>query len=466
MSTVHLSRREITGLVAGALGMQFLPMRSGWAQAAKPPLRLLTIIDSYGLDTRLRPTTWIGSEMGDYPLQASDLGTTLQPLSAYTENMLVPTGMDMVSQRATKGHSGHDGLVQNVLCGSSASSASRPGPNVQQAHESIDVRIGNFLNTEYGLAAPRVFPHLFMTESLASNRTTYCYDPDGRQIRALAGREATLSTLFGNAPALQGPTVAERISTEARLEVLASVGARVRNLRPQLLNANASTVMDAYNSSLDELVAGVQLRASSTCQAPAAGDGRNAEFVFDAIYHAFACDLASSITFAFGSEIVNGNRHGFLQEEDDDGAVKENLDSGLHGVSHSTDEAANKTHERVRIYQASLLAKLLDRLKETTDVDGQSSILDNTVVFYPSYYASNVHKTTNLPNVLIAGKNTNLKGGMHYEVGNATNNQLLVTLAQGLGLPVTEFGGYEGKNKRVASLNAGGPISKMLRTSL
>ena len=118
----------------------------------------------------------------------------------------------------------------------------------------------------------------------------------------------------------------------------------------------------------------------------------------------------------------------------------------------------------MRGYQASLVANLVNRLSTTPDVDG-SMILHNTVIFLTSAMSSNTHQRDNYCLAAIAGKNTNLKGGFHYDCSGSTNNDLLTTLAQGMMIPQAEFGGFNADGNAIATLN-NGPITKMLKATL
>lgn len=465
-------RREFLSLAAAGLGAQFLPLSKGLAQTGKPPLRLVTIVDAYGMEVGKRGRTWVGSESGDYELSEADLGTVLQPLSGYIGNMLIPTGIDLKSLRDAGGATSHDGCAYHCLSGSMVSGGTgnkaRPGPAAVQAHPSIDVRIGDYLNNEYGLPGQRIFPHLYLSDYSDSEHTTFCFDLEGRQIRSRAGAEAIANTLFGD---VEEASPLQQISTQARMQVLDLVGTRLQGLRGELVNANASTVLDAYRSSVEELAGEIEIRAGASCAAPTMSppdgkDGRSNEFIFDAIYHALACDMVSSLTYVIGGEVSNTQRYGFLQSETNNNNVSSYLGGSLHAPSHKPgDAAADTTQEIVRIWQSQLLANLLDRLSATPDVDGQSTIMDNTVIFFPTAMSFNQHKIDNFPYLIIAGNNTRLKGGMHYDCGSFSNNQLLATLAQGLTLPDTEFGGFKGNGDRVGGLVDGGPIEKMLRSA-
>ena len=120
---------------------------------------------------------------------------------------------------------------------------------------------------------------------------------------------------------------------------------------------------------------------------------------------AFACDLASSITFVIGGEKINQLKHADLYdaEEHADSQVQSLLKKVQHSMSHQVSEAADKAHEVVRIHQSAELAKILDDMSVTPDVDG-NTLLDNTVVFVTSAMSSNTHSDDDYCQLLIVSK--------------------------------------------------------------
>ncbi|MEL6183195.1 MAG: DUF1552 domain-containing protein [Myxococcota bacterium] len=433
-------------------------------------MRLLTLIDSYGIPTRGRSQIWVDASTGDYALEDRHLGTILQPLRAYRENMLVISNLSLDSMRATGDAAAHGALTCQTLTGSRASNASsraRPGPNATQAHASLDVRVGEYLNRDYGLSSPRVYSHLLLSDYAENQKATFSFGADGRQIRARSTVPNIVGALFAG---VEGSDVFEQIDAQSQLAVLGLVGDRVRAVRGELSQANASAVMDAYRASVEDLSAELEIRGNQVCEPPnfasIPSNGKDPEttpLIFESIYHAFACDLASSITYAIGGEQINQLNHGYLYDSAfGDSELQRLLRQNFHSPSHRTDEVSDKSHELVRIHQATLLAGLLDRMSSTTDVDGVSSLLDNTVIYVTSAMAKNVHSVDDYAYLLIAGRNTGLQGGRHYDVSQSTNNDLLTTIAQGLSLPDVQFGGHRMGNGPVAALN-NGPIEKMLR---
>lgn len=462
------TRRRFLQIASSLLAVPFASFGGREAgAAAKPPLRLLTVIDSYGLPAVARSEAWLGSSVGDYALAGEPLGTVLSPLSAYRDNMLVVSGLSMDSLRLSRDAATHDKVTGHALTGSSGPFV---GAAMTRPHASLDVRVGQFLSEEYGLASPRVYPHISLSDYAEPATTAFSFDAGGSQIRAIAGPRNAALTLFG---AAASDPVAETLDYQSHQLALGLVRERVQSIRGELVNANASGVLDAYRSSVEQLATELELRSDSVCVSPDVNqiraDGKFVEaweFVphsFDNVFQALACDLVSSLTYSIGGETINQLRHRFLYDaaEHADASLLGLLTKNFHAASHVTTPVAEKVHELVRTYQSEQLAGLLDKLSTTPDVDG-STILDNTVVFVTSAMSNNTHKVDDYGHLVIAGQNSGLKGGFHYDGSGSTNNDLLTTLARGLGLPDESFGGYDKSGALMAGIN-NGPIGKMLK---
>ena len=425
------------------------------------PLRLLTVIDHFGVPLPDRNSTWIRSPSGDYALQPDDLGSILSQLSNFRENMLVLSNMNLESSIRTGSRVTHAGFVHHTL------GASRPNneqsSNARIPHASIDFRIGEFLNEQNN----RPHPHLFFTDYTERNEPTYCYNNSGVLIRSASGGQSAADRTFGSTN-----VEVDELQTATQQDVLEKVSSRVQALNGAFNNTsdNFQEKLDAYDESVSTLATQLEQQATASCELPdgfsVGGSGRNTssgrrDDVLQVVGHIFRCNLASAVTYQFGGELMNQHSHNFLGGS---GTVRTLLRRNFHSASHRNDDAAIETHRRVRVHQAQIVRNLLNTLAATTDVDG-SSVLDNTVVFLPTCMARNTHQRTNYAQAIIAGNNTNLIGGMHYDIGGRTNNELLVTIAQGLNMPITEHGGFRNNGSRVNSLN-NGPIEKMLKTTL
>ena len=100
---------------------------------------------------------------------------------------------------------------------------------------------------------------------------------------------------------------------------------------------------------------------------------------------------------------------------------------------------------KINAYHTSLLAYYLEKLDATPDGDG--SLLDHLILLYGAGMAdSNEHDPRNLPLLVVGGGSGRLKSGRHLKfAGDRPMANLLVTLADKLGVPVAAIGNSNGK---------------------
>lgn len=450
-----INRRNYLKLASSLLAGSILPSLSTAVRAqndSRPPLRFLVVTDSYGLGQDDRANTWIGSQVGDYELKPEDLGFVLAPFEPFLDNMMVISGMNSTSRIHIGGGNSHDNFTAHCLTGSRGYNGRRRF----QYHESIDQHIGHFLHNDYGLQFPRVYPHLLFANSSGGSPAGFSFKPGGGRASALFGAEQIINSVFGS--------TSNNVNLETQNLALQHIQASLTELRPQLLNANKSVVMDAYQTSVESLTRELELRTSLSCNAPEVLEDspQGTAAIFDAIYNIFACDLVSTIIYSIGKVQFNWSAHGFLTHEDPE--VQAALGLPFHQISHTNTEPNLLAQAVIREWQATLIANLLQRLRNTPEGDGTA--LDNTVVFYTSTMSHNVHAGENYAHLIIAGKNSNLKGGWHYDCRDISGNDLLTTLGQGFTSPITRYGGYDAAGEYVGDPINGGPISKMLINTL
>jgi hypothetical protein len=156
--------------------------------------------------------------------------------------------------------------------------------------------------------------------------------------------------------------------------------------------------------------------------------------MFDLQLLAFEADLTRVFSFKWG--------------RDASGRVfpESGVESGFHGASHHGGrEDRVRTFSEINKYHVSLLPYFMEKLQNT--MDGDSNLLDNTVIVYGSPMAdSNLHNHRRCPLILLGGAGGALEGGLHLrgEDGTPMANVML-SLLQGLGLDDMEsFGNSNG----------------------
>lgn len=474
MSNSQNSRRDFIKMMSAAAVAPLLTMPGAKAFAqSKAPLRMLTLIDTYGIPLETRNTSWVNVTTGDYALSEANLGSILKPLAAYIDNLLVISNIELSSRASARDSKTHHYLTPHTLAGSGAMTRESGEALFTLQHASVDVHIGQYLSSaQYGLTSPRVYDHLYFSDYAEPTETTFCYSQDGIQKRSIAGALNIRNSLFTDTTSINFG-LSQR-QNKLKIDALSLIKGRVTGVNNIVNNSNKEDMLNYYQESLDNLSREIDLKDENIYPVPTElltdvvnggkSDASHIGTMFKNIYHAFAYDLASSITYSFGGEKINQLRYSYLYdaEEHNDEALLALISKNFHAPSHQTDEVASKCHELVRIHQSQELAILIDRLSATIDTDG-STLLDNTVIYFTSQMSNNTHSTEDYALFVIAGKNTRLQGGYHYDLSTSTNNDLLTTLTQSVGMTNDNFGGHNSSGVYDSSLQ-NGAISKMLKS--
>lgn len=117
------------------------------------------------------------------------------------------------------------------------------------------------------------------------------------------------------------------------------------------------------------------------------------------------------------------------------------ISEGHHDLSHhfNNEEKIQKLTEIDRWYTQQL-ARFIQKLHETTDVDG-SSLLHNSMILYGSGNADgNRHTHSNLPLILAGGGGGALKPGRYVQHGSKPMTNLLLRMAGEMGAKMERFG--------------------------
>lgn len=157
----------------------------------------------------------------------------------------------------------------------------------------------------------------------------------------------------------------------------------------------------------------------------------------DLIAASFACDLTRVVSFQTAPAGHDNTGFGFL-----------GIDAGdLHlGTAHSAtadaqDNEASDIMATIHAYHASVLAYLIDKLKQIPEGDG--TVFDNTAILWTNECAHGNHGHRPVPVVLAGSMGGFLKTGQYLqeELGSATQYRaLLATLATGMGHVIDDFG--------------------------
>jgi hypothetical protein len=161
--------------------------------------------------------------------------------------------------------------------------------------------------------------------------------------------------------------------------------------------------------------------------------GEHIRLMGDMMILAFQTDLTRICTFMFANEGSNRSYHEIGVEE------------GHHDISHhggNPDKLRKK--KMIDTFHVDQVAYMLKKMK--TIKEGDSTLLDNTMVMYGGGISDgNAHNHDDLP-ILLAGRAAGLKGGSHIVYKDYTPlNNLYISLLDRIGVQADKLGDSTGR---------------------
>jgi hypothetical protein len=159
------------------------------------------------------------------------------------------------------------------------------------------------------------------------------------------------------------------------------------------------------------------------------------QLMFDMLALAFQTDSTRVATLLLG------------HDGDNRSLPEVGISEGHHDLSHhfNNEEKIQKLTD-IDLWYAQQFARFLQKLQATKDVDGQS-LLHNSMILYGSGNADgNRHTHSNLPLILAGGGGGALTPGRYVQHGSKPMNNLLLSLADRMGVQKLEnFGDATGR---------------------
>jgi hypothetical protein len=226
------------------------------------------------------------------------------------------------------------------------------------------------------------------------------------------------------------PKLRATLAREDR-SILDAVSADVKRLRGKVGGTDRAKV-DQYVDAIRDVERRMQLAEKQDVKALPMGSPVGAPEVFSEYFRlmadlnvlAWQTDMTRVITFQMGHE-MSGRAYPELGFGD-----------AHHPCTHhqGDPEKIEKT-TKINMLHTKMFSYWLDRLRATSD--GQGTLLDNSMLLYGAGLSdANLHLYTNLSLVLIAGRNTGFKGGMHVKYPNRTPmTNLLLTMLDRANVP-------------------------------
>lgn len=457
---MKMQRRQfLRGLGGVTVGLPFLETfapRKAAAQAAAVPKRMVVFFNSNGVNMdKWFPTTGYGALT-----PASLVGTGLDPISSYASRILMPRGIHQVPRGYMRDPGGGDDHSRGVGCKLTAApladtteryaqgvsidqviaKAVNPGGqgafNLMVGYRSKDV-LGCLSYVAAGQqASPFQDPWKAFKDWVATGTT------GGTMVdMAAARRKSVLDLVKGEFDALKA-NAALSTQDKTKLDLHFST---IRGLETSM-GAMGLPACNLPGARMSEIMAVDPKTITQDSQYQKIGG-----MMADVAALALACDHNRVVTLQWGSG-ASGPIFSWLPPD-------LNATYNHHKLSHgsTTDGGTMNTLPmdqwktalfNIDQWYSTQLKTLLDRMSSYTEPGG--TMLDNSVVMYLNDLSDGLaHSWMDLPVMLIGGCKGYFKQGQYIKLtkGNGTandtdapSNQLCTTLANAMGVPMTNFG--------------------------
>jgi len=373
-----------------------------------------------------------------------EITRTLEPLAGFKDNMVVVSGLDQQQAAGLNGEIGgdHPRACTAWLTGTHAKMTSgadlHAGISVDQIAAKEFGKYTQLASLEIGLESSEVVGACESAYGCAyydtiswRNETTPL--PMENRPRAIFER------MFGDA----GTDPKARL-TLAREDhsILDAVDADIKRMRGKVGGTDRAKV-DQYLDAIRDVERRMQLAEKQDVKALPMGSPVGAPEVFSEYFRlmadlnvlAWQTDMTRVITFQMGHE-MSGRAYPELGFGD-----------AHHPCTHhqGDPEKIEKT-TKINILHVKMFSYWLDKLRATSDGDG--TLLDHSMLLYGAGLSdANLHLYTNLSLVLVAGRATGFKGGMHVKYPNRTPmTNLLLTMLDRAKVPhVDKLGDSTGR---------------------
>ena len=427
---ISVPRRTFLRGAGAAVALPVLDaMTPAFAQEAKRPIRMAFMQTPNGIMNLKNEWTPL-KEGADW-----EMTRTLEPLSAFRNNMVVLSGLDQQQAAGRDGEVGgdHPRACTAWLTGTHAKMTSgadlRAGVSADQIAAKEFGKYTQLASLEIGLESAEVVGACesaygcayYNTISWANETTPLPMENRPRVI---------FERLFGDTT---DPKARAVLRQEDR-SILDAINADVKRMRVKVGGTDRSKI-DQYLDAIRDVERRMQLAEKQDVQALPIGTPTGAPEIFsdyfrlmsDLMVLAWQTDMTRVITFQMGHE-MSGRAYPELGFGD-----------AHHPCTHhqGDPEKIAKTTQ-INILHTKMLSYYIGKLRETKD--GSGSLLDNSMVLYGAGLSdANLHLYTNLSLVLVAGKGTGIKGGTHVKYPNRTPmTNLLLTMLDVANVPKVE----------------------------
>jgi hypothetical protein len=473
--SLKLRRRNfLRGLGGISIGLPFLETfapRKAAAQAATTPKRLAVFFNCNGVDmSRWFPTTAYGALT-----PASFMGTGLEPIASYAPKILLPRGLHQVPRGFGRDPGGGDDHARGVGCKLTAA----PLANTTEKYAtgvSIDQVIAKAVN-------PMGKGALNLMVGYRNKDVLGCisYVAAGQQASPFQDPWKAFKDWVGSGGT--GMTVVDKLAMRRKSVIdlckrdvdLLNSSSALSSQDKQKLDLFLTNIRTVENTATTAGLPACNLPMARKAEIEAINATtitRDSEYekvggmMMDVMALALACDYNRVVTLQWGSG-AGGPIFGWLQPALNSMYNHHKLSHGSTtdgGTMNTLPEADWRAAlNNIDKWYATQLKSLLDKLSAYTEPGG--SLLDNMTVLYMNDLGDGLgHNWMDLPLMLIGGMKGYFKQGQYIKMTagtgtandkDAPSNQLLTTLANGMGVQMSDFGSAPtGKAGEMTALKA------------
>ncbi len=421
-------RRMVLRGAGATLFLPFLPSalpRAAWAASTPAPIRLVVCVMPNGIYTPAWQPTATGP---DY-----DLPPILLPMAELQSRFSVLSGTQNKSEEAVLAN--HDQAMGSLLTDTPIESITGPpenGISFDQVAADAFGAFTPFRSMQLGVENTNGFGGYNDNVSWGNGDTPY---------EPILDPRTAFSRMFGTKEGMTEQEIEARKSI--RSSILDLVRDRTTSLKPKLSTGD-QLKLDQYETGVRELELQIARLEEIQCEAPAEpssnpGFAEATSIMYDLMHKAFECDLTRYITFLQGPS-VSGQVYTHLGLTTDDHTLSHN--SWYDGGGYDQDRQDRIT---MQSWQLEMFASFMQKLADTTDVDGGDVLANTICVFTSEFGDANFHMAFGdygQPMGIGGGENSGIVQGLHRALGPQSHANVWLALLGHLGIEQETFGTY------------------------
>jgi len=275
-------------------------------------------------------------------------------------------------------------------------------------------------------------PYINSVGSLDTYYSTISWASASSPLANLVSPKVLFDRMFAGADsALTAAEQAKR--DQLRTSVLDVVLERSNQLASRLSAADKRK-LDQYQTGVRELEVRIQQLQDLQCARPLE-PGSNLDMpetvsqMSDLMALAFECDLTRIITWMAGATTAE-SVYDFL-----------GISTTHHNLSHdwAFDDASRQELLTIQAWQMEMFTALAQKLADRSDGAGGDLLQHTAMVLCTEFGDSNLHDATPLPFVVAGGEASGWVQGKHRATGGAPHSNLLLTLADHMGVDASDW---------------------------